>query len=196
MKQTTNVIGSTRFWKIIAIMLFVFVAAAGTVLVVMTTKPASTTVVVKREETVQSESRDHGYEATKERVDSINDSYGREVKTVYEGSTSTMEKMMRQRMFFSGLKTILIVVLLLLVILLILVKGFGLAVFGRKNVDSTGEADKPAEVPEKKSSSVKRNEPDSKKVEGKKVEVSAEKKAEEPPKDADEAEVAESCQLP
>ena len=196
MKKTKNIIGSTQFWKIIAIMLILFIVAAGTVFVIIANR-TDTTVTLKQEETVQSVSQDHSYEATKERVDSINDNYGREVKATYEGSTSTMEKMMQQRMFFSGLKTILIAILIVLVILLILVKGFGLSIFGRKKVERTGEAEKPAEVPEKKSSPVKKSVPEQKKPEFKKAEdIPVEKKAEEPPKDADEAEIAESCQLP
>ena len=196
MKKTKNIIGSTKFWKIIAIMLVLFIVAAGAVFAIVANRTTST-VTVKQEETIESVSQDHSYEATKERVDSINDNYGREVKATYEGSTSTMEKMMRQRMFFSGLKSILVIVLIVLVILLILVKGFGLALFGRKKVERTGEAEKPAEVPEKKSSPVKKSAPAQKKPEFKKAEdLPEEKKAEDPPKDADEAEIAESCQLP
>lgn len=196
MRNTKNIIGSTKFWKIIAIMLVLFIVAAGAVFAITANRAAST-VTVKQKETVQSISQDHSCEATKERVDSINDNYGREVKATYEGSTSTMEKMMQQRMFFSGLKSILVIVLIMLVILLILVKGFGLALFGRKKVERTGEAEKKAEVPEKKSSPVKKSTPTQKKPEFKKAEdIPDEKKAEDPPKDADEAEIAESCQLP
>lgn len=196
MKNTKNIIGSTKFWKIIAIMLVLFIVAAGAVFAIVANRSAST-VTVKQEETVERISQDHSYEATKERVDSINDNYGREVKATYEGSTSTMEKMMQQRMFFSGLKSVLVIVLIVLVILLILVKGFGLALFGRKKIERTGEAEKKAEVPEKKSSPVKKSVPEQKKHELKKAEdIPEEKKAEEPPKDADEAEIAESCQLP
>ena len=196
MKNTKNIIGSTKFWKIIAIMLVLFIVAAGAVFAITANRAAST-VTVKQKDTIESISQDHSYEATKERVDSINDNYGREVKATYEGSTSTMEKMMQQRMIFSGLKSILVIVLIVLVILLILVKGFGLALFGRKKVERTGEAEKKAEVPEKKSSPVKKSTPTQKKPEFKKAEdIPDEKKAEDPPKDADEAEIAESCQLP
>ena len=201
--KNTKSIGSKTFWKVLAIMLLVFVTITSTVLICYKAFKTQEPVVVKTEQTqvVQSEELDHSYEAVRERVNSINEGYGQEVKASYYGETSTMEKMIQQRMFFSNLKATLIIVLILLVIILILVKGFGFALFGRKAAaGNAGDTEKSEEEPQKKPTPASKMPQTSKPVQTEEKEEPREEpvseETEQPSQDADEAEVAENCQLP
>ncbi|MBR6050532.1 MAG: hypothetical protein IKP68_04930 [Clostridia bacterium] len=48
MKKTKNIIGSTKFWKIIAIMLVLFIVAAGAVFAIVANRTASTVTVNRK----------------------------------------------------------------------------------------------------------------------------------------------------
>lgn len=201
--EKKNTQGNTRFWMAIAIMLGIFVLVAGIVLIGFGPyRVKEKTVVTPTVQTeAQTDQTDHSFEATKERVDDVNEHYGQSVKASYYGDNSTMESMMRQRMFFFGLKSTFIIILIALVILLILVKGFNLVLFKRKAKDAgSGEADKPAEksvdkpTPKKKPNSEKPK-TDTTEVHDGTDDVS--ESTDEPEEtDADVKEVTESCVLP
>ena len=201
--KTQETIGSKKFWKIIAIMLGIFVFVSAVVFVCWRCYDAKTpvTYVQQNSNTVQNEELDHSYEATRDRVNNINENYGESVKASYSGQSSTMEKLAQQRMFFSNLKTALFIILILLVILLVLVKGFGL--FKKKeSVGNAGDTSKEAEEPKQKSvkpiakpqgsAAVKMN-PLTKESEAAVYEGSNEEQAQG---DADDLEVIDNCPLP
>lgn len=199
-----NVSENTRFWMVIAIMLGIFVLVAGIILVSCMPLSANEKTVVPTEQTAtQTGQLDHSYEATKERVDDVNEHYGQSVKASYYGDNSTMESMMRQRMFFFGLKSTFIIVLIALVILLILVKGFNLVLFRKKAKDAgSGEAETPAEksvdktVPEKKPQTKKPKTDTTEVHDGADNVPETADSTESESTDADVKEVTESCVLP
>lgn len=199
-----NVSENTRFWMVIAIMLGIFVLVAGIILVSCMPLSANEKTVVPTEQTAtQTGQLDHSYEATKERVDDVNEHYGQSVKASYYGDNSTMENMMRQRMFFFGLKSTFIIVLIALVILLILVKGFNLVLFRKKAKDAgSGEAETPAEksvdktVPEKKPQTKKPKTDTTEVHDGADNAPETADPTESESTDADVKEVTESCVLP
>ena len=199
-----NVSENTRFWMVIAIMLGIFVLVAGIILVSCMPLSANEKTVVPTEQTAtQTGQLDHSYEATKERVDDVNEHYGQSVKASYYGDNSTMESMMRQRMFFFGLKSTFIIVLIALVILLILVKGFNLVLFRKKAKDAgSGEAETPAEksvdktVPEKKPQTKKPKTDTTVVHDGADNAPETADPTESESTDADVKEVTESCVLP
>lgn len=206
-KQSTN--GNTKFWMILAILLGVFIIITGIILAV--TNPFSKsdqnndpTPIVAEQEAV-SDTVDNSFEATKDRVTEVNDNYGQNIKSSYAGNNSTMEAMMKQRMFFSGLKSTLIIILLVAVILLVIVKCFNISfkkkqtdtadageteisAEGRKSVDSAPEKkEKPKAVAPKQKTDEK----------PKTVKKTAEKeKKTESVVSTDEEDVADICQLP
>lgn len=201
--KTQQSIGSTRFWKTIAIMLGIFVFVSAVVFFCWRYYDAKTpvTYVQQNSNAVQNEELDHSYEATRDRVNNINENYGESVKATYYGQSSTMEKLAQQRVFFSNLKTLLIVILIVLVILLVLVKGFGL--FKKKESagnagDASDEVEEPKQKPVKPiakpqgTAPVKKDSP-TEEAEEPQTESSDE---EQTIGDVDDREVADSCQLP
>ena len=203
--EKKNTQGNTRFWMAIAIMLGIFVLVAGIVLIGFGPyRVKEKTVVTPTVQTeAQTDQTDHSFEATKERVDDVNEHYGQSVKASYYGDNSTMESMMRQRMFFFGLKSTFIIVLIALVILLILVKGFNLVLFRKKAKDAgSGEAETPAEksvdktVPEKKPQTKKPKTDTTEVHDGADNAPETADPTESESTDADVKEVTESCVLP
>lgn len=201
--KTQQSIGSEKFWKTIAIMLGIFVFVSAVVLICWRYYDAKSPVthVQQNNNVMQNEEVDHSFEATSDRVNSINENYGESVKASYYGQSSTMENLAQQRVFFSNLKTLLVIILILLVILLILVKGFGL--FKKKeSVGNAGDASKGVEEPKQKpvkpiakpqgSAPVKKNPP----TEEKDAMQTESHDEEHSQGDADDKEVADNCQLP
>jgi flagellar biosynthesis/type III secretory pathway M-ring protein FliF/YscJ len=137
-KQNFN--GNTNFWMILTIMLAVFIVLASTVLIVTNPfsknvpKDSSATAVVEQQ--TESDTENNDFATTKDRVTDVNDNYGQSIKSTYAGDNSTMEAMMKQRMFFSGVKSTLIVILLLSAILLVIVKCFNISLFKKKQADT------------------------------------------------------------
>lgn len=124
--------GSKKGWMVLTVMLIVFITIASILLLIV--RPLKeeknvTETVIYYENNVN----DHSYEAVKDRVDSMNENYGSQVKAIYSGEESTAEKLMKQRMVHTTIKNLLMYVLIILVILLILVKGFNLKLFKKKN---------------------------------------------------------------
>ena len=200
-KQNFN--GNTNFWMILTIMLAVFIVLAGTVLIVTNPfsknvpKDSSATAVVEQQ--TESDTENNDFATTKDRVTDVNDNYGQSIKSTYAGDNSTMEAMMKQRMFFSGVKSTLIVILLLAAILLVIVKCFNISLFKKKQAD-TVDAGEP-EISGEDRKYVRRA--TEKNIKPKTVEqkpqntIEHKEKAKEVKKsNTDEKEVADICQLP
>lgn len=200
-KQNFN--GNTNFWMILTIMLAVFIVLAGTVLIVTNPfsknvpKDSSATAVVKQQ--TESDTENNDFATTKDRVTDVNDNYGQSIKSTYAGDNSTMEAMMKQRMFFAGVKSTLIVILLLAAILLVIVKCFNISLFKKKQADTVdaGEPEISAEDRKYVRRATEKN------VKPKTVEKKPQNTIEHKEKakkvkesNTDEKEVAEICQLP
>ena len=184
-------------------MLMVFILVAGIILVAM--NPFKVSEPTRNEQSSslvqqQQPSQDTSFDATKDRVNQVNGNYGQGVKNSYTGDSSTMEAMMRQRMFFSGLKSLLVIILLGVVIAVVIVKALKPALSKKKaGVVDAGES----EISEEEH----RSAPAKKKPQTPKVKTTTERKPvktieqenkteEKPARDADEQEVADACQLP
>lgn len=90
--------------------------------------PASTSVQnsITESQSTQQETlpQDDDFNSVKERVDAANNSTGREVKSLYEGEQTAMQKQASSRLFFSNLKNLLFCILLVVLIVLLIKKGF------------------------------------------------------------------------
>ena len=148
--KNQNSTANTNFWKTLAIMFGIFILIAGIVLLiakpfaVQNDTPGDQTLVVQTQ--ASNNAADNSFDAVKDRVTEVNDNYGQNIKSSYTGSSSTMEAMAKQRMFFSGLKSTLIIVLLIVVILVVLVKGFNLTLWKKaKKPLNAGDPDESGE---------------------------------------------------
>lgn len=209
MKNQKNT-GSKRFWMVLAALLGIFILISSMLLFI----PSNTTVVddsgnrqpLPDYSMQSSEDADHSFEAVKDRVDSANDNYGSQIKSAYAGENSTMERVMKQRMVFTAIKNILLYAIMILLIVLILVKGFNLALFRKKNVSTDpAEPDKekpvqassPNEEKSGKAAGIKESAPVPIKNESAKQEGNqSSDENEEAPKKPDEQAVVSGCQLP
>lgn len=214
---------SKSFWMIMTIMLSAFILVSGVIVICVNAFTASHTVTTNPPETSVTQSNPNSesstsdsmdrFEATKDRVNEINDNYGQNVKSSYSGSESAFEQMMRQRMIMSTVKNVLFIALIAIVILPVLVKGFNLKLFKKNLIGAVaGDADSAAEEPA--STSDNSTEPSSDPDNGENdkadeaesavqsddeenTDIPAEEAGEpEIPKAADDEEVTESCQLP
>lgn len=189
--------GSKKGWMVLTVMLIVFITIASILLLIV--RPLKeeknvTETVIYYENNVN----DHSYEAVKDRVDSMNENYGSQVKAIYSGEESTAEKLMKQRMVHTTIKNLLMYVLIILVILLILVKGFNLKLFKKKTVKETPKTVSES-PPEKKKVNPTPKTPESKSVpkentDGENDAEPLETENEEIP--SDEAQVISDCKLP
>ena len=201
--KTLKTLGSTKFWMILSAMLMVFVLFAGVLLIAMNplkatepTRNETSSSVVQQ----QQPSQDTSFDATKDRVNQVNGNYGQGVKDSYTGDSSTMESMMRQRMFFSGLKSVMIIILLGVVIAVVIVKALKPALSKKKTGDvDAGESEISEEehrsTPAKKLPQSPKKKTTSTPKPVKKIEQDN-KTEHKPARDADEQEVADACQLP
>ncbi len=130
-KQNTK--SFTNFWMVLTIMLAAFILIAGTLLVIANSFATGTIVTDNQQSALieQGTSQNTDHESVKDRVTAINDNYGQEIKDAYYGNGSTVEAMMRQRMFFSGLKSTLVLILLTVAVVFVLIKCYHL-VFNKK----------------------------------------------------------------
>lgn len=198
--KNTKVIGSQNFWMLLAAMLGIYIVITAIALICVNPFQEKVVYVNSSLTTEQAvvDNSDHSYDAVKQRVDNVNENYGQSVKSAYYGDNSTMQNMMKQRMFFSSIKSTLVIVLIVLVIFLILTKGFGLKLFKKKAKngdagDTTTVVEEPTSKPtpkEKPPVQEKKPEP--------KVEDNDENTNKEPEKkqEDDVQEVTDSCQLP
>ena len=203
MKQ--RLMGSKKFWMVLVAILGVFIVMASVLLLFDYSNKTANNGYQQQTYVEQSTTGevDHSFDATKDRVDSINSNYGQQIKSAYSGETSAMEKMIQHRIVFSTIKNILLYAVLILMILLILVKGFNLKLFKKKLIEEGAEEPKkqepkPENKPIKKGTGEqagkkpapkpKKEEPATEKVE--------EEKADDKEKTADEEEVVSGCQLP
>lgn len=205
MKQ--RLMGSKKFWMVLVAILGVFIVMASVLLLFDYSNKTVNNDYQQQSSYVEQSTTgevDHSFEATKDRVDSINANYGQQVKSAYSGETSAMEKMIQHRIVFSTIKNILLYAVLILMILLILVKGFNLRLFKKKLVEEGAEEPTKQEPqPENKPIEKKTGEQVGKKKptpKPAKEEVPAqepvEEKADDKEKTADEEEVVSGCQLP
>ena len=204
MKQ--RLMGSKKFWMVLVAILGVFILMASVLLLFDYSNKTVNDGYQQQDTYVEQPTTgevDHSFEATKDRVDSINSNYGQQIKSAYSGETSAMEKMIQHRIVFSTIKNILLYAVLILMILLILVKGFNLKLFKKKLIeDGTEEPQKQEPKPENKpikkgtgEQAGKKPAPKPKKEEPVTEEV-VEVKADDKKKTADEEEVVSGCQLP
>ena len=145
--KNQNSTANTNFWKTLAIMFGIFILLAGSILFIANSfaeqndLPGNQTIVVQPQ--TNDDASNNSFDAVKDRVTEVNDNYGQNIKSSYAGSSSTMEAMAKQRMFFSGLKSTLIIVLLIVVILVVLVKGFNLTLWKKaKKPLNAGDSEK------------------------------------------------------
>lgn len=198
--KNTKVIGSQKFWMLLAAMLGIFIVITAIALICVNPFQEKVVYVNSSLTTEQAvvDNSDHSYDAVKQRVDNVNENYGQSVKSAYYGDNNTMQNMMKQRMFFSSIKSTLVIVLIILVIILILYKGFGLKLFKKKAKngdagDTTTVVEEPTGKPTpKEKSPVQEKKPEPN------VEDNDEDTNEAPEKkqDDDVQEVTDSCQLP
>ena len=204
MKQ--RLMGSKKFWMVLVAILGVFILMASVLLLFDYSNKTVNDGYQQQGAYVEQPTTgevDHSFEATKDRVDSINSNYGQQIKSAYSGETSAMEKMIQHRIVFSTIKNILLYAVLILMILLILVKGFNLKLFKKKLIeDGTEEPQKQEPKPENKpikkgtgEQAGRKPAPKPKKEEPVTEEV-VEVKADDEKKTADEEEVVSGCQLP
>ena len=201
--KTLKTLGSTKFWMILSAMLMVFVLFAGALLIVMNPLKATEPTGNETSSSViqqQQPSQDTSFDATKDRVNQVNGNYGQGVKDSYAGDSSTMESMMKQRMFFSGLKSVMIIILLGVVITVVIVKALKPAISKKKAGDvDAGESEISEEehrsTPAKKQPQSPKKKTTATEKPVKKIEQDN-KTEEKPARDADEQEVADACQLP
>lgn len=205
MKQ--RLMGSRKFWMVLVAILGVFILFASLLLFFDYSDKTVINAYQQQGAYVEQstiEDVDHSFDATKDRVDSINGNFGQQIKSAYSGETSTMEKMIQHRIVFSTIKNILLYAVLILMILLILVKGFNLKLFKKKLIEEGAEEPKKQE-PQPESKPIKKGagEQDGKvepipnfKKEDPITEEVAEEKVDDKEKTADEEEVVSGCQLP
>lgn len=204
MKQ--RLMGSKKFWMVLVAILGVFIVMASVLLLFDYSNKTANNVYQQQSNYVEQSTTgevDHSFDATKDRVDSINSNYGQQIKSAYSGETSAMEKMIQHRIVFSTIKNILLYAVLILMILLILVKGFNLKLFKKKLIEEGAEEPRKQEPkPENKpinkgtgEQARKKPAPKSKKEEPVTEKV-VEEKADDKEKTADEEEVVSGCQLP
>ena len=148
--KNQNSTANTNFWKTLAIMFGIFILIAGSILLIanffaeQNDLPGNQIIVVQPQTSTNTD--DNSFDAVKDRVTEVNDNYGQNIKSSYAGSSSTMEAMAKQRMFFSGLKSTLIIILLIAVILVVLVKGFNLKLWKKdKETSNAGDPEKSEE---------------------------------------------------
>lgn len=192
--------GSKKGWMILTVMLLVFITLASMLLLFL--RPL-TSENEKKETVVYyvNDASNYSYEAVKDRVDSMNENYGQQVKSAYSGEDSTVEKMMKQRMVHTTIKNILMYALIILVILLILVKGFNLILFKKKPVKEKAKVTAETQQVEKPASSIPKEKGKVSKPKEKDTETSnecedGEKGEQSKDMTADEEQVIEDCKLP
>ena len=120
MKQ--RLMGSKKFWMVLVAILGVFIVMASVLLLFDYSNKTVNNGYQQQGTYVEQPTTgevDHSFEATKDRVDSINSNYGQQIKSAYSGETSAMEKMIQHRIVFSTIKNILLYAVLILMILLI-----------------------------------------------------------------------------
>ena len=201
--KTLKTLGSTKFWMILSAMLMVFILVAGIILVAMNPFKASEPTRNEQSSSLvqqQQPSQDTSFDATKDRVNQVNGNYGQGVKNSYTGDSSTMESMMRQRMFFSGLKSLLVIILLGVVIAVVIVKALKPALSKKKaGVVDAGESEISEEehrsAPAKKQPQIPKNKTTTASKPVKTIEQEN-KPEQKPAREADEDEVTDVCQLP
>lgn len=199
--EKSKTFGSKKFWMILTVMLVTFIlVSVVTVYRIYNYQNGQKTVYIYQTSddiTVLELNDDHSFTATKYRVDSLNDGYGRNIKAAYYGERSTMEKLLTQQAIFSAIRNCIIILFMIIVIAIVGFKIYQSKLLKVKVVNSECKA-----APKPVESSECETEPecsdDSGAVDADYAEPEPETEKEEidEPEDKENRDVAESCQLP
>lgn len=199
--EKSKTFGNKKFWMILTVMLVTFIlVSVVTVYRIYNYQNGQKTVYIYQTSddiTVLESNDDHSFTATKYRVDSLNDGYGRNIKAAYYGERSTMEKLLTQQAIFSAIRNCIIILFMIIVIAIVGFKIYQSKLLKVKVVNSECKA-----APKPVESSECETEPESSDDSGAinadyaEPEPEAEKEEITEPEDKENREVAESCQLP
>lgn len=121
--EKSKTFGSKKFWMILTVMLVTFIlVSVVTVYRIYNYQNGQKTVYIYQTSddiTVLESNDDHSFTATKYRVDSLNDGYGRNIKAAYYGERSTMEKLLTQQAIFSAIRNCIIILFMIIVIAIV-----------------------------------------------------------------------------
>ena len=199
--EKSKTFGSKKFWMILTVMLVTFIlVSVVTVYRIYNYQNGQKTVYIYQTSddiTVLESDDDHSFTATKYRVDSLNDGYGRNIKAAYYGERSTMEKLLTQQAIFSAIRNCIIILFMIIVIAIVGFKIYQSKLLKVKVVNSECKA-----VPKPVESSECETKPESSDDSGvvdadyAEPKPEAEKEEITEPEDKENRDVAESCQLP
>ena len=199
--EKSKTFGSKKFWMILTVMLVTFIlVSVVTVYRIYNYQNGQKTVYIYQTSddiTVLESDDDHSFKATKYRVDSLNDGYGRNIKSAYYGERSTMEKLLTQQAIFSAIRNCIIILFMIIVIGAVGFKIYHSKLLKAKAVNSECKA-APKPVESSECETKPESSDDSGAVDADYAEPKPEAEKEEitEPEDKENRDVAESCQLP
>lgn len=199
--EKSKTFGSKKFWMILTVMLVTFIlVSVVTVYRIYNYQNGQKTVYIcqtSNDITVLESDDDHSFTATKYRVDSLNDGYGRNIKAAYYGERSTMEKLLTQQAIFSAIRNCIIILFMIIVIAIVGFKIYQSKLLKVKAVNSECKAaPKPVESSECETKPESSDDSGAVDADYAEPEPEAEKEEITEPEDKENREVAESCQLP
>ena len=199
--EKSKTFGSKKFWMILTVMLVTFIlVSVVTVYRIYNYQNGQKTVYIyqtSNDITVLESDDDHSFTATKYRVDSLNDGYGRNIKAAYYGERSTMEKLLTQQAIFSAIRNCIIILFMIIVIGVVGFKIYQSKLLKVKTVNSECKAaPKPVESSECETEPESSDDSGAVNADYAEPEPEAEKEEIDEPEDKENREVAESCQLP
>mgnify|MGYP002771510435 FL=1 len=199
--EKSKTFGSKKFWMILTVMLVTFIlVSVVTVYRIYNYQNGQKTVYIYQTSddiTVLESNDDHSFTATKYRVDSLNDGYGRNIKAAYYGERSTMEKLLMQQAIFSAIRNCIIILFMIIVIAIVGFKIYQSKLLKVKVVNSECKAaPKPVESSECETEPESSDDSGAVNADYAEPEPEAEKEEITEPEDKENREVAESCQLP
>ena len=199
--EKSKTFGSKKFWMILTVMLVTFIlVSVVTVYRIYNYQNGQKTVYIYQTSddiTVLESDDDHSFTATKYRVDSLNDGYGRNIKSAYYGERSTMEKLLTQQAIFSAIRNCIIILFMIIVIGAVGFKIYRSKLLKVKAVNSECKAaPKPVESSECETKPESSDDSGAIDADYAEPEPEAEKEEIDEPEDKESRDVAESCQLP
>ena len=199
--EKSKTFGSKKFWMILTVMLVTFIlVSVVTVYRIYNYQNGQKTVYIYQTSddiTVLESDDDHSFTATKYRVDSLNDGYGRNIKAAYYGERSTMEKLLTQQAIFSAIRNCIIILFMIIVIGAVGFKIYRSKLLKVKAVNSECKAaPKPVESSECETKPESSDDSGAIDADYAEPEPEAEKEEIDEPEDKESRDVAESCQLP
>ena len=199
--EKSKTFGSKKFWMILTVMLVTFIlVSVVTVYRIYNYQNGQKTVYIYQTSddiTVLESDDDHSFTATKYRVDSLNDGYGRNIKSAYYGERSTMEKLLTQQAIFSAIRNCIIILFMIIVIGAVGFKIYRSKLLKAKAVNAEyAEAPKPEKKPECENKTESSEDSCVVDADCSDSKPEAEKEEIDKPEDKESRDVAESCQLP